>query len=100
MGDTTPEKARIEILARLALLPADCAEWIMWAVSWGARKPALLNRQRVEDSVFEQTFCIDKTKERLRYQPVMNMEEGVRKGVKRALERERAREAGRNVAAT
>lgn len=88
MGDDTPEDARTVIPARVALLLADCAEWIVWAVSLGKRKPALLNRQRVEYSVFEHTYCIDKAKERLGYKPSMSMEEGVRKGVKWALENE------------
>lgn len=90
MGDTTPKEKRIVIPAWFALLLADCAEWILWAISFGGKKPALLNRQRVEYSVFEHTFCIDKAKERLGYKPSMNMEDGVRKGVQWALENEGA----------
>lgn len=88
MGDITPKEKRIVIPAWLALLLADCAEWIVWALSFGGRKPALLNRQRVEYSVFEHTYCIDKARDRLGYNPVMSMEEGVRKGVLWALENE------------
>ena len=88
MGDTTPKEKRIVIPARLALFMADCAEWITWAISLGARKPALPNRQRVEYSVFEHACCIDKAKERLSYKPTTSMEEDVRKAVEWALENE------------
>lgn len=88
LGDTTLKEKRIVIPAWLALLLADCAEWIVWAVSFGGKKPALLNRQRVEYSVFEHTYCIDKAKERLGYIPATSLEEGVRKGVEWALENE------------
>lgn len=88
MGDTTPKEKRVVIPAWLALLLADCAEWIVWAVSLGGRKPAVLDRQRVEYSVFEHTYCIDKAKERLGYKPAMSLEDGVRKGVEWALENE------------
>ncbi|MCJ1264612.1 hypothetical protein MMC22_004486 [Lobaria immixta] len=35
MGDTTSKEKRVVIPAWLALLLADCAEWIVWAVSLG-----------------------------------------------------------------
>lgn len=35
MGDTTSKENRIVIPAWFALMLADCAEWVVWAVSFG-----------------------------------------------------------------
>ena len=88
MGDNTPKEKLIVIPTWLSLAIASCAEWVMWIGTLGWKKPALLNRQRVEYSVFERTYSIEKAQKRLQYKALTSTEEGVQRAVEWALEHE------------
>lgn len=60
------------------------AEWIMW----GLGKTPNVTRQQVIYSCFTRYFCINKAKKRLGYQPLVSMDEALRRSVKDILERE------------
>lgn len=54
------------------------AEWIVWAISSGRRKPGI-TRLAIKYSAMTRTYRIDKIKERLGYKPRVSMQEGIRR---------------------
>lgn len=59
---------------------AFAAEWSTWLFSWGQRKSAF-TRFGVRYSTINKYYRIDKAKERLKYEPWISVEEGVRRSV-------------------
>lgn len=83
-GDKT-EPSQVWCLSKdVGLLIASLMGWIFWLFRLG--KPNLTTQQ-VQYSCMTRYFDISKAKMRLGYEPVVKMEEGVRKGVKDALYR-------------
>ena len=66
----------------VAMGVAMVAEWVVWAVSLGTRRPEKLTRAQMENCSVEKTFSIEKARTRLGYMPEVSLEEGVRRGVK------------------
>jgi sterol-4alpha-carboxylate 3-dehydrogenase (decarboxylating) len=54
------------------------AEWIVWVVSFGHRKPGI-TRLATKYSAMTRTYRIDKIKQRLGYKPRVSMQEGIRR---------------------
>ena len=83
-GDkTTPEQ--VWWLSKdLGLLIATILGWVYAIMRWG--KPNL-TKQQVQYSCMIRYFNIDKARRRLGYQPIVGIDEGIRKGVKDALYR-------------
>ncbi len=69
----------------VAMALATAFEWIFWLLG---RTPSL-TRQRARYSCMTRFYCIDKAKRRLGYEPIVGLEEGVRRAVRSALEKER-----------
>lgn len=83
-GDTT-QPSQVWCLSKdLGLLIATLMELVFWVLRWG--KPNL-TRQQVQYTCMTRYFDIRKAKLRLGYKPVMDMQEGIRKGVADALHR-------------
>ncbi|KAL2134763.1 hypothetical protein VTI74DRAFT_10919 [Chaetomium olivicolor] len=61
------------------------SEWFFWAI----RKPPTFNRQRIIYSCMTRYYDISKAKRRLGYQPLVPLDEAVRRSVKWFLEQER-----------
>lgn len=64
-----------------ALRSAMTFEWIVWAFSFGTKRPQGFSRQVVEYCCLTHTYCIDKAKKRLGYMAHDIVEEGVRQAV-------------------
>ncbi|KAI9819605.1 MAG: erg26, C-3 sterol dehydrogenase [Pycnora praestabilis] len=70
------------------LMLATILEWVSWAMG----KEATLSRKRVRYSCMTRYYCIDKAKRVLGYQPLVGLEEAVRKTTISFLEKERESE--------
>ncbi|TID16405.1 hypothetical protein E2P81_ATG11833 [Venturia nashicola] len=69
---------------QFALTIATIMEWVMWIFG----KVPNLNRTKVRYSVMTRYYSVDKAKMRLGYTPIVELEEGIRRGVKAMLENE------------
>jgi len=69
----------------LGLFIAEILEWMFWLFSFGSREPNL-TKKKIRYSALTRTFRIDKAKSRLKYEPIMEIGEGIRTGVKWYLE--------------
>jgi sterol-4alpha-carboxylate 3-dehydrogenase (decarboxylating) len=69
---------------QFALTIATLMEWVMWIFG----KVPNLNRTKVRYSVMTRYYCITKAKTRLGYAPIVELEEGIKRGVKDILEKE------------
>ena len=78
--DVKEDKIRI-LPTRLAFIIAHTLEWLFWIFTFGTKRPTLLGIQQVEYSCLTHTYNIDKARERLKYKPVGDFEEGLRKAV-------------------
>ena len=83
-GDKTQPSQVWSLSKDLGLLIATIMEVVFWVMRWG--KPNL-TRQQVQYTCMTRYFNIDKAKMRLAYLPVVEMNEGIRRGVKDALYR-------------
>lgn len=83
-GDKT-EVSKVWALSKdIGLLIASLMEMVFWLFRLG--KPNL-TRQQVQYTCMTRYFNINKAKQRLGYQPIVSMDEGIRRGVKDALYR-------------
>ncbi|KAJ8057846.1 hypothetical protein OCU04_013032 [Sclerotinia nivalis] len=86
-GDDTPlEKVTIITLLPMLIFAA-IGEWLFWAFTFGKREPEL----RRHDLEYLRTGCfvsIQKARERLGFEPLVDRPEGIRRGVKWALGQE------------
>ena len=80
-GDRSDPKRAWVIPKSLGLIMATLVECIFWLVFWGRKEPKL-TRRRIKHTCMNRTFCIDKVKSRLLYQPIVSMQEGIEVGVK------------------
>jgi sterol-4alpha-carboxylate 3-dehydrogenase (decarboxylating) len=71
---------------QFALTLATIMEWVMWIFG----KVPNLTRTKVRYSVMTRYYSIDKAKARLGYSPIVELEEGIKRGVKDILEKEQA----------
>lgn len=79
-GDTSsPDEAWV-IPETVVLAIASFVEWVFWLLFWGKRQPTL-TKQKVKFSCMNRTFRIDKIKDRLGYQPLWTIREGITRGV-------------------
>ncbi|QDS67796.1 hypothetical protein FKW77_006884 [Venturia effusa] len=69
---------------QLALTLATVMEWVMWVFG----KVPNLNRAKVRYSVMTRYYSVEKAKMRLGYAPIVDLEEGIRRGVRAILESE------------
>jgi len=83
-GDETKNEQVWTLSKDIGLLIATLMELVFWLFRLG--KPNL-TRQQVQYTCMTRYFNIDKAKTRLGYEPVVTMQEGIRKGVKDALYR-------------
>lgn len=74
---TKPEEIRV-IPRVVGLTMATIAEWLVWITSLGRRK-SIMTRKGIKYSTMTRTFRIDKAKKRLKYKPLVNMKEGIRR---------------------
>ena len=80
-GDVTPLKDVTVIPAWLALLFASAAEWTSLILTLGQKKPEMLNKLVVSHCVRTHTYNIDKARHALGYNPVPELEDGIRRSV-------------------
>lgn len=80
-GDQTPLSEVWVIPPRVAMGLASTLEWVYRLASFGQKQPEVFNRQMVQYCCFPRTYCIDKAKERLKYRPYTNIDDGIKKGV-------------------
>jgi sterol-4alpha-carboxylate 3-dehydrogenase (decarboxylating) len=59
-------------------------EWVFWALG---KKPSL-TRQQARYSTLNKYHNIDKARSRLGYAPLVNLDEGIRRGVRYILEKD------------
>ena len=77
-----PTKEKIRIIPRtVGLAMATIAEWLVWMTSFGRRKSSM-TRHGIRFSTMTRTFRIDKARMRLKYKPLVDMKEGIRRAGK------------------
>lgn len=74
---TNPEEIRV-IPKSVGLLIATIAEWAVWITSFGRRR-STMTRQGIRFSTMTRTFRIDKARARLKYRPLVDLKEGIRR---------------------
>lgn len=79
--DSTPPEKIIVVPMWLAFIIAWIAEWLMWVISAGKKRPEKINKSQMENCSLDRTFDISKAKERLQWQPRVSLEEGARRDV-------------------
>ncbi|KAF7883838.1 hypothetical protein EAF00_011150 [Botryotinia globosa] len=72
-------------------------EFVFWIFTCGRKRPYQLGKQQVEYALFEHTYCIDKARKVLGYEPLQDFEEGLRRAVAWSLEYDGWRERLRGV---
>ena len=82
MGDTTPLSKVWTIPGWLTLAMTEVAEWWTWTFSFGKYRPKMLIKERIEFLLYTRTYSIQKARERLGYEPMLSMDEAVRRAVK------------------
>ncbi len=88
-GDRTPISQVWKLNKDFAMSIGGILEWVFWALG---RKPSL-TRQQVRYSTLNKYHNIDKARRRLGYSPLVDLDEGIRRGVRYHLEHEaKARE--------
>ena len=77
-----PTKEQIRVIPRtVGLAMAMIAEWLVWMTSFGRRK-SIMTRHGIRFSTMTRTFRIDKARMRLKYKPLVDMKEGIRRAGK------------------
>lgn len=79
-GHPVPKDKVIVIPTSVYYVMAVIAEWAVWAFSLGS-KEAKINRRMVKYLTMTRTFNISKAKERLGYQPQVDIQEGIKRAV-------------------
>lgn len=79
-GDKTDPKTVWVIPKNVVLRLATLVEWIFWIFTWGYKEPSM-TRNKIKFSTMNRTFCIDKAKKRLGYQPLVNLDDGITRSV-------------------
>ena len=77
-----PTRENIRIIPRtIGLAMATIAEWLVWITSFG-RRSSSMTRQGIRYSTMTRTFRIDKARMRLKYKPLVDMKEGIKRAGK------------------
>jgi len=85
-GGETQEVSKNWVLSKeFAMAIGMIMEWVYWAMGKGVPN---LTRQKARYTCINRYYCIDKAKRRLGYEPVVSLEEGVRRGVKDIMSRQ------------
>ncbi|KAL9612178.1 MAG: hypothetical protein Q9167_003214 [Letrouitia subvulpina] len=79
-GDQTKAKDIWVVPKGLGLFIAAIIEWIVWIFSFGRKEPTL-TRKKIRFSTMTRTYNIQKAKDRLGYEPVVNLQDGIRRAV-------------------
>ena len=90
-GDETRLESVWVIPMWLARAMAVVTEKIVWAISFGRRKPLKFTTATMDNLSTEKTFSIEKARERFGYVPKVSLEEGVRKGVQNLRENRKSK---------
>ncbi|KAF2847634.1 C-3 sterol dehydrogenase/C-4 decarboxylase-like protein [Plenodomus tracheiphilus IPT5] len=85
-GDRLPLNSVWHLSSDVAWSIGAVLEWVFWAVG---KKPNL-TRAQVKYSSMNKYHSISKARQRLGYQPIVSLDEGIRRGVGYLLEKERA----------
>ena len=86
-GDKTPLNEVIVIPAWTGILMATMMEYVFWIFTLGQKLPPKTMRRNVLRYTFtNRTFCIEKARERLQYEPLVHTDVGIERAVKWALE--------------
>ena len=80
-GDFTPLENVTVIPAWLALGLAATAEWTFFILTLGQKKPKVLNKLLVTHCVLTHTYNMDKARRVLGYDPVPDLENGIKRSV-------------------
>ncbi|KAF2187022.1 C-3 sterol dehydrogenase/C-4 decarboxylase-like protein [Zopfia rhizophila CBS 207.26] len=83
-GDRLPLSSVWHLGQDFAFFVGGMLEWIFWILG----KTPNLTRQQVKYSTFTRYYSIDKAKRKLGYSPIVDLDEGVRRGVRYILEKE------------
>ena len=86
-GVPLAEKVKVMPLWLIVMM-ASIGEWLYWVFTLGQKQPEM-RKADMEYLDRGYIFSIDKAKERLGYQPLVTIEEGVNRGVSWALEIEK-----------
>lgn len=92
-GDVTPLKDVIVIPVWLALALAILAEWAFFILTVGQRKPKALNKLVVSHCVRTHTYNIDKARQALGYDPVPELETGIKRSVEWEMQKRKEKKA-------
>lgn len=84
-GDTLPMSSVWHLGRDFAFAVGGTLEWLFWAMG----KTPNLTRQQVKYSCMTRYYSIDKAKRRLGYRPIVDLDEGIRRGVRYILEQEK-----------
>lgn len=84
-GDTLPMSSVWHLGEDFAFAVGGTLEWLFWAMG----KTPNLTRQQVKYSCMTRYYSIDKAKKRLGYWPIVDLDEGIRRGVRYILEQEK-----------
>ena len=89
-GDFTPLENVTVIPVWLALGLATAAEWAFFILTLGQKKPKTLNKLVVLHCVRTHTYSIDKARRVLGYNPVPDLENGIKRSVEWEMQRRKA----------
>lgn len=84
-GDTLPLSGIWHLPYDFAFAVGAMLEWVVWALG---RTPKL-TRQQVKYSTMHKYHSITKARKRLGYEPIVDLDEGVRRGVRYIIEQEK-----------
>lgn len=86
-GDKTPLAKVYVISAWIGMAMATMVEHLFWIFTFGQKlPPKTLRRDVLRYAITNRTFNIEKAKERLGYKPLIDSNEGIKRGVKWALQ--------------
>ncbi|KAI4217298.1 MAG: hypothetical protein LQ351_000607 [Letrouitia transgressa] len=80
-GDRTKPEDIWVVPKALGLAIAAILEWIVWIFSVGFREPSL-TRKKLRFSILTRTYNIQKAKDRLGYEPVVDLKVGIKRAVR------------------
>jgi sterol-4alpha-carboxylate 3-dehydrogenase (decarboxylating) len=84
-GDRTSPESIIVVPMWLAFFMAWVAEWVVWMLSFGKKRPEKFNKSQMENCSLNRTFDITKAKDRLQWKSRVTLQEGARRGVECAV---------------
>ena len=90
-GDQTPKEKITVVPMWIVMLVAGICEWVIWALSWGSRRPEKFNRSQMSNCSLDRTFCVQKARERLGWEPRIGLEEGARRAVESVMQERKDR---------